>query len=88
MLTILVTFVLLFYLRKNLLDKAMKLDANVYTPSDFCLMGKNMQFDNYNPTEIEKAIRTEFRQSYDIDNGIVYVNAVYDIADFYQIFNK
>ena len=66
----------------------MKLDANVYTPSDFCLMGKNMQFDNYNPTEIEKAIRTEFRQSYDIDNGIVYVNAVYDIADFYQIFNK
>ena len=56
MLSILVTFVLLFYLRKNLLDKAMKLDANVYTPSDFCLMGKNMQFDNYNPTEIEKAI--------------------------------
>ena len=66
----------------------MKLDANVYTPSDFCLMGKNMQFDKYNPVEIEKAIRTEFRQSYDIDNGIVYVNAVYDIADFYQIFNK
>lgn len=87
LLAVLISFLWLVYLRKKLLEKAMQLDLDIYTPSDFCLMGKNMKFNDYNPKAIEKAIRDEFKNSYDIDN-IVYVNPVYDIADFYNIFNK
>ena len=46
-----------------------------------------MKFENYNPSEINKAIREEFKERYGEDN-IIYVNAVYDIADFYEKFNK
>ena len=87
LLAILMTFLWLVRLRKKLLEKACKLDADIYTPSDFCLMGKNMKFDDYNPKAIEKQIREEFKNMYDIDN-IIYVNPVYDIADFYTVFNK
>ena len=85
--TVIVTYLWLVYLRKKLLEKSIQLDAEVYSPSDFCLMGRNMKFHNYNPDEIEKAIKEEFKLNYEIDD-VIYVNPVYDIADFYEIFNK
>ena len=46
-----------------------------------------MKFENYKPEEIEKAIRQEFKNRYTDDN-IEYVNAVYEIGDFYKISKK
>lgn len=74
-------------MRRNLLKKALKLDQDVYTPSDYCIMGKNMKFDNYSPESIRKEIVDYFEQQYDIKD-IVYVNAVYDIKDIYDLLNK
>ena len=85
--SILVSFLLVVYIRKRLLHKARVLDSHVYTPSDFCLMGTNMRFDNYSPEEITKTVKEEFKRLYNIDD-IIYINPVYDIADFYKIFNK
>ena len=87
LLAVLISFGWLIFLRKKLLEKALKLDEDIYTPSDFCIMGKNMKFENYNPSKIEEAIRENFKNKFEIDD-IVYVNPVYDIADFYKIFNK
>ena len=43
--------------------------------------------DITHPSKIEEAIRENFKNKFEIDD-IVYVNPVYDIADFYKIFNK
>lgn len=53
---VLFTFMWLVFMRKQLLEKSQKLDADVYTASDFCLMGKNMKFDDYRADAIRNTI--------------------------------
>jgi hypothetical protein len=66
-----------------LLEAAKKLDVLTLTPSDFCLMGKHMEFENYDPESIKKEIKEELEKQYDLSNEIVYVNPVYDISNYY-----
>ena len=52
------------------------------TPSDYCLMGKHMIFEKYDPDSIKAEIKAELKANYDIDE-IMYVNPVYDISNYY-----
>jgi len=47
-------------MRKKLLDLAEKLDDDVWTPSDFALIGLGMEFKSYAPKEIEEELREHF----------------------------
>ena len=46
-LSIILMFIMLIFLRRNLIKAAMELDEGAVTPSDFCLHGKNLKFDSY-----------------------------------------
>lgn len=85
-LTTLCSYIWLVFQRKQLFEYAIQFDADVYTPSDFCLIGKNMKFDDYNPEAIKTAIKNKFKEEYEID--VIYANPVYDIADYNSVFNK
>jgi hypothetical protein len=51
-------------MRKYLMHTSIKLDRETFTPSDFCLMGIDMEFDNYTQDEIEKEIKDAFLEDY------------------------
>ena len=67
--------------------QAKNIDVGILSPSDFCIMGKHMEFKNYDVEEMEKEIREHLKEFYDI-NDIVYINPIFDISNFYQIFAK
>jgi hypothetical protein len=71
-------------MRQLLLRGAKDMDKGILTPSDFCLMGRHMEFDNYDPESIKNEIQEELNSQYGIDE-LVYVNPVYDIADYYRV---
>jgi len=72
-------------MRQLLLQAAKNLDIGILTPSDFCLMGKHMEFDNYDPESIKAEIEAELKNEYEISE-VIYVNPVYDISNYYQVF--
>jgi len=43
-------------MRRRIYQIAVELDQGVYTPSDFCLMGTEMSFKDYNAEAIEKEV--------------------------------
>jgi len=47
-------------------------------------MGRHMQFEQYDPASIKKEIEEELKEKYNITE-VVYVNPVYDIADYYRV---
>ena len=87
LIAITLTYIWLIKMRQNLNKKVRELDLGVATPSDFCLMGKHMIFESYDPDSIKADICAELKATYDIDE-IVYVNPVYDISNYYQIVCK
>lgn len=48
-------------------------------------MGLYMEMgdDELDPISIENAVKTEFKETYDVD--VEYVNAAYDIEDFFKL---
>jgi hypothetical protein len=48
---------ILIYSRKLLLDKAIEMDVSIFTPSDFCVMGTNIYFEDHSQEGMEKEIR-------------------------------
>lgn len=84
---IFLSFLFLIDMRRRLITATKQLDMAILTPSDFCLMGKHMEFENYDPESIKQEIVDELRTSYEIQD-VVYVNPVYDISDYYQVFAK
>jgi hypothetical protein len=78
------TFLWLIKMRQMLLRGAKALDKGITTPSDFCLMGRHMQFEQYDPASIKREIEEELKERYGIEE-VVYVNPVYDIADYYRV---
>ena len=50
------TYMWLIKMRQNLAKEVRNLDLGVVTPSDFCLMGKHMIFENYDPESIKAEI--------------------------------
>ena len=79
---ILINFVWLIFMRKRLIDKSIAADKENITPSDFCLIGRNMRFKNYSPDGIKKQIHEHFEKTFGITN-IVYINPVYQVDDIY-----
>jgi hypothetical protein len=82
---IIITFMWLIRMRQLLLQEAKDLDMQTLTPSDFCLMGKHMEFEKYDPESIKTEIENELKAEYGISD-VVYVNPVYDISNYYQVF--
>tara|TARA_B110000285_G_C15006789_1_gene554286 strand:+ start:330 stop:512 length:183 start_codon:yes stop_codon:yes gene_type:complete len=50
--SIMISYCWIVVMRKNLIDDAKKLDLDTLSPSDFCLMGRHMEFENYDPESI------------------------------------
>lgn len=84
--SIILMFLALIALRRQLLTKAQALDRDAYTPADYCLMGTNMVFDDYSQPAIEDHLKEYFRDRFELE--IVYVNAAYKIDDFYKVSEK
>ena len=84
--SIILSFLFLIWMRSNLLQKALKLDADAFTPSDFCIMGMTMKFDDYSPDAITDKIKEVFKERWEIE--VEYVNIAYTIADFYKLSEK
>ena len=55
-LAITITFLWLIRMRQLLLRGAKAMDKGILTPSDFCLLGRHMEFDNYDPESIKNEI--------------------------------
>ena len=81
MISIFVSFIYLVWLRWNLFEKAIKLDDDALTPSDFCLMGTWMRFENYSPKKAEEEVRKYMKERFDTD--VIYLNQAHNIKDFY-----
>ena len=83
--TLCVVFSLIFLIvmRYKILQTALKLDEDAFTPSDFCLMGMDMTFDDCSPEAIKERVTQAFADKFAI-NDVVYVNPAYDIKDFYK----
>jgi hypothetical protein len=77
----------LIYTRKLLLDKAIEMDVSIFTPSDFCVMGTNIFFEDYTQEGMEREIREYLRTNYDI-NEFVYLNPTFNISNYYEVAQK
>jgi hypothetical protein len=76
-------------IRAKLLQIEGKMDAGVFSPSDYCIMGNNMYFEDYHPREIERVTRLVLMKRYDLKkHDIIYVNPCYDIGDFKALNKK
>ena len=74
------------YIKTKLQQKIDELDHAAFTPSDFCIMGQNMDFEGYSPQEIKEGVKQNFDENYNgIGEQIVYVNPAYYIGDFYKV---
>jgi hypothetical protein len=83
--SIVVTLLYLIWMRKRILQIALDLDLDAFTPSDFCLMGTNMAFDDYTPDAMEAKIKEIFKEKYNVEEeDVVYVNFSYKIQEFYK----
>ena len=86
--SIVVSLIHIICMRKKLLETSLKLDKDTFSPSDFCLMGMNMEYalNNYAPDKIEEEIKEVFKRKYGAN--VEYVNAAFDIEDFYALSEK
>lgn len=81
--SVIVTILYLTRMRFTLKSYSLELDSKAFTPSDFCVQGINMKFENYNPKAISQSIKKHFKLKYDLE--VEYVNAAFDISDFFKL---
>lgn len=63
----------------------MELDKKALTPSDYCLMGMHMKFEDYTPQGMKNEIIEYFNEHYDGQGeNIEYINISYDIREYYK----
>ena len=86
LLSIIFSLLFLIWMRYSLFKKALKLDQETYTPSDFCIMGMTMKFNDYSSGAITEKIKEVFKEKWDIE--VEYVNIAYNIVDFYKLSEK
>jgi hypothetical protein len=58
--SIILMFIILILIRRALLNMAQTLDLGAYTPSDYCIQGSNMKFDDYAHMAIEDSLKDYF----------------------------
>jgi len=80
--SIIISLVYLVWMRKYLLETAILLDSKTITPSDYCLMGFDMSFEDCTQDGIELEVREAFHRDFNLE--VEYVNATYNIKDFYK----
>lgn len=85
--SIIISIIYLVWMRKRLMSQSLTLDMDAFTPSDFCIMGMNMVFDDYNPDAMEKEVKDHFEEAYGI-NDIQYINFAFNIDSLYQYTEK
>jgi hypothetical protein len=89
MISVFVSSIFFFWMRKKLLDSIDKLDMENLTPSDYCLQGHYMKFESYTQESMEKEVREFFNQEYDgLGDKIEYVNPAYNIGSYYELSEK
>jgi hypothetical protein len=89
MISIFVSSIYFFWMRKQLLRSIDKLDIENLTPSDYCLQGYYMEFEDYKPAAMEEEIRKYFNEEYNgMGDKIEYVNPAYDIGSYYELSEK
>lgn len=73
-------------MKTKLWQKINELDQAAFTPSDFCIMGKNIEFEEgASPENIKAGMIRFMNENFDgLGEKIVYVNPAYDIGDFYK----
>ena len=79
--------VFLIYMRAKLISKALLLDQDAFTPSDFCMQGYNMQFKDYTATGMEKEIREFLEKKHQVTQ-VQYVNPAFRIDGLYKLMTK
>lgn len=60
------------------------MDVSIFTPSDFCLMGTNIFFEDYSQEGMEKEIREYLIKNFEI-NEFVYINPTFNISNYYEV---
>lgn len=89
MASIIISLLYLIFMRRAIYKGSLDLDMDALTPSDFCLMGRNMVFESYAPKDMREAIVKAFSERYGVaEEDIVYINFAYNIGKFYQYTNK
>lgn len=86
-LALLVALLFLIYMRAKLIGKALLLDQDAFTPSDFCIQGTEMQFDDYTAVGMEKEIREHLEEKYGVTE-VQYINPAFKIAGLYKFMTK
>lgn len=87
--SIIIMFIILIAMRRSLLNMAQQLDLGAYTPSDYCIQGSNMKFDDYAHMAIEDSLKDYFQSNFDIDpSHVMYVNPCFSIDDFYKVSDR
>lgn len=63
------------------------MDQATFTPSDFCIMGENISFEEgAGPEDIKNGLTNFFNEKFDgLGDKIVYVNPAYRIGKFYKV---
>lgn len=73
-------------MRRMLLKSIEKLDVDSLTPSDYCLQGYYMEFEDYKAEAMEAEIRTYFNEEFDgLGDKIEYINPAYYIGSYYEL---
>ena len=87
--SIVLMFIILIIIRRSLLNMAQALDLGAYTPSDYCIQGRSMKFDDYAHMAIEDSLKDYFESNFDIEpSHVMYVNPCFSIDDFYQVSDR
>lgn len=72
-------------MRKKLMKTIMELDDNALTPSDYCLMGMHMKFEDYTSQGMKDEIIEYFNEQYGgKGDSIEYINISYKIDKYYE----
>ena len=84
LLCLVILYATLMYIRRNLDRMATDIDATTYTQSDFAIIGRLMEFDDYSEEGMREMIMHHMKEKYDIDE-IEYFTPSFDIRDFYEV---
>merc|ERR1711970_1301171 len=80
---VIISLLYLICMRWKMSKISLELDEGVYTPSDFCVMGMEMAFDDYSADGIEEKVKEGFKKKYNAD--VEYVNPCFKIANIYKL---
>jgi len=68
------------------LIKIMELDDKALTPSDYCLMGMHMKFEDYTSQGMKDEIKEYFLENFDMSNDLIeYINISFKINKYYKL---